>query len=352
VVHDGQPKDSAAITHAQGGPSPPPDPQPPGADAPKRPTTRAWRDKATATAARVKTGSVGTFWSRLNAVDFMNSTLMFAGLFLVCFFPFLAVVDAAAGRNTQKTITDRLGLSGQAAHDVDALISTGNQTVSALSVLGAIVLVLFAIGIPGVLQAWYEKVYEQTARYGGLRQFTRKLIWVGLFLVYIWLEALVGQQAGPAGGRLLTFVCEFVIAVLFWWGTIPAGRPDRLAGPVPRRPGHRVLPHRPGRLLPAPVLRVGHLRREQLRAHRRGTGAAVLPHRGRRLPAPRRRLRPDVERTPPAARLCALSQRNERNGREVASGTMRQPGTRYRRRDGRSMTVLIADRRPSAHRRR
>jgi membrane protein len=143
-----------------------------------------------------------------------------AGLFLVCFFPFLAVVDAATGRNTQTTITDRLGLSGQAAKDVDALISTGHQTVSALSVIGAIVLVLFAVGIPGVLQAWYEKVYDQSAPYGGLRQFTRKLIWVGLFLVYIWLEALIGQQTGPAGGRLLTFVCEFVLAVLFWWGTV------------------------------------------------------------------------------------------------------------------------------------
>ncbi len=220
MVHDGQPEDSAAIAHAQGGPSPPPDVPPPDAGAAKRPTSRAWRDKATATAARVKTGSVGTFWSRLNAVDFMNSALMFAGLFLVCFFPFLAVVDAATGRNTQLTITDRLGLNAQASKDVDALISAGNQTVSALSVLGAIVLALFAIGIPGVLQAWYEKVYGQSARYGGLRQFTRKLIWVAVFLVYIWVEALVGQQAGPAGGRLLTFVCEFAIAVLFWWGTM------------------------------------------------------------------------------------------------------------------------------------
>jgi hypothetical protein len=57
-------------------------------------------------------------------------------------FPFLAVVDAATGRNTQQTITDRLGLNAQASHDVDALISAGNQTVSALSVLGAIVLAL------------------------------------------------------------------------------------------------------------------------------------------------------------------------------------------------------------------
>ena len=218
--HDEQSADNAAVAHARGGPSPPPDASTPGAGASKRPKVQAWRDKGAATAARVKTGAVGTFWSRLNAVDFMNSALMFAGLFLVCFFPFLAVVDAATGRNTQKTITDRLGLNAQAAHDVDALISAGNQTVSALSVLGAIVLVLFAIGIPGVLQAWYEKVYDQSARYGGLRQFTRKLIWVALFLVYIWLEALVGQQTGPAGGRLLTFVCEFAIAVLFWWGTM------------------------------------------------------------------------------------------------------------------------------------
>jgi membrane protein len=220
VVHDGQSADNAALAHARGDPSPPSDAATPGTGASQRPKAWAWRDKGAAAAARVKTGSVGTFWSRLSAIDFMNSALMFAGLFLVCFFPFLAVVDAAAGRNTQKTITDRLGLSGQAAHDVDALISVGHQTVSALSVLGAIVLVLFAVGIPGVLQAWYEKVYHQPAPYGGLRQFTRKLIWLAGFLAYIWLEALVGQQTGPAGGHLLTFVCEFVIAVLFWWGTV------------------------------------------------------------------------------------------------------------------------------------
>jgi membrane protein len=221
VVHDGQSADNAAVAQMRGGPSPPPDAATPTANGSSRPRARTWRDKGAATAGRIKTGSVGTFWSRLSAVDFMNSALMFAGLFLVCFFPFLAVVDAAAGRNTQKTITDRLGLSGQAAHDVDALISVGSQTVSALSVLGAIVLVLFAIGIPGVLQAWYQKVYDQPAPHGGAwRQFVRKLIWVAAFLAYIWVEALVGQQTGPAGGRLLTFVCEFAIAVLFWWGTM------------------------------------------------------------------------------------------------------------------------------------
>ena len=177
-------------------------------------------DKGNATVNRVKTGSVGTFWTRLNAIDFMNSALMFAGLFLVCFFPFLAVVDAAAGKSTDRAITIRMGLNPQAAHDVDALISAGHQTVSTLSVLGAIVLILFAIGIPGVLQAWYQKVYDQPPAYGSLRQFARKLVWVAGFLAYLWLEVQTGRQTGPAGGHVLIFVCEFAIAVLFWWWTV------------------------------------------------------------------------------------------------------------------------------------
>jgi membrane protein len=221
VVHDGQSPDNAAVAQMRGGPSPPPDAATPGAGASKPPTARTWRDKGAATAARVKTGPVGAFWSRLTAIEFMNSAVMFAGLFLVCFFPFLAVVAAATGKNTQQAITIRLGLNPQAAHDVDALISTGHQTVSALSVIGAIVLVLFAIGIPGVLQAWYQQVYDQPAPQKGVgRQLARKLVWVAGLLAYMWLNAQVGQRTGPAGGHLLTFVCEFAIAVLFWWFTL------------------------------------------------------------------------------------------------------------------------------------
>ena len=100
-------------------------------------------------------------------------------------FPFLAVVNAAAGGNTNRAIAIRMGLNTQAAHDVDTLISAGHQTVSTLSVLGAIVLVLFAIGIPGMLQAWYEKVYDQPPVHGSLKHLVCKLVWVAGFLLYI-----------------------------------------------------------------------------------------------------------------------------------------------------------------------
>ena len=41
--------------------------------------------------------AAGTFWSRLNAVDFMNSSLQFAALAVLCLFPFLVVFSAAGG---------------------------------------------------------------------------------------------------------------------------------------------------------------------------------------------------------------------------------------------------------------
>jgi hypothetical protein len=40
----------------------------------------------------MRTTTAGTFWSRLNAADFMNSSLQFAALAVVCLFPFLIIV--------------------------------------------------------------------------------------------------------------------------------------------------------------------------------------------------------------------------------------------------------------------
>jgi hypothetical protein len=231
VVHDGQSADNAAIAHARGGPSPPSDTAAPGAGVSRRPKARAWRDKGAATAARVKTGPVGSVLvpAQRRRLDEQCRDVCRAVPGLL--FPVPGVVDAATGRSTGQTITDRLGLNAQAGHDVDALISAGNQTVSTLSVLGAIVLVLFAVGIPGILQAWYQKVYDQPAPHGGAgRQLARKLVWVAGLLGYLWLQALVGQQTGPAGGHLLTFVCEFAISLLFWWGTVHFLAPPRRTG--------------------------------------------------------------------------------------------------------------------------
>jgi hypothetical protein len=46
---------------------------------------------------RARATTAGTFWSRLNAVAFMNSSLQFAALAVLCLFPFMIIVAAESG---------------------------------------------------------------------------------------------------------------------------------------------------------------------------------------------------------------------------------------------------------------
>jgi hypothetical protein len=109
----------------------------------------------------VRTTKAGTFWSKLNAVDFMNSSLQFAALAVVCLFPFLITVSAESGGDARHALIARLGLDERAARDVDALMSSGSHTVTTLSIVGAVFVLLGAMGIASTLQIWYQRVYDQ-----------------------------------------------------------------------------------------------------------------------------------------------------------------------------------------------
>jgi membrane protein len=117
-------------------------------------------------------------------------------------------------------IISRLGLKGQAAKDIDGLISNGHQAVATLTVFGAAFLALSAIGIAATLQAWYGRVYERELPKVWWKQLLIRVVWVGSFIVNVALLAAIGLHAGPTGGRVLIFVCEFAISTLFWWWSI------------------------------------------------------------------------------------------------------------------------------------
>ena len=217
MVHDAQSHDNAGTEQTPSTPPPPADSSTPNAPGSERQKKRSLLDKSAATVDRVKTGTLATMWSHLNAVDFMNSAFQFSALIILCLFPFLVVIQAATGGNVTHTIIIRLGLNAQAAKDVEGLITSGTQSVQSLTVVGAIILVLFAVAIPGTLQLWYERLYDETPRPGWTRQLAIRLIWVIGLLAYLWLQVLVGSQVGPAGGHVIIFGLEIVIATLFWW---------------------------------------------------------------------------------------------------------------------------------------
>lgn len=172
--------------------------------------------KATATPTRVKASAAGTFWTRLSAVDFINSSLMLAALLLMCFLPFLMVLSAAAGRDVRRSIIIRLGLNHQAAAAVDGLISSGQTAVTTISLLGLAWLVFGAFGISATLQSWYRKAYDEPPSQGTAKQLAAQVFWLAGFLAYLTVQVLIGRHVGSFGAHVLIFVTQFGCAVAFW----------------------------------------------------------------------------------------------------------------------------------------
>jgi hypothetical protein len=108
----------------------------------------------------MRTTAAGTYWSRLNAVDFMNSSLQFAALAVVCLFPFLIIFSAKSGGDARHALIVRLGLDQRAAQDVNQMMSSGRHAVTTLNIVGAAIVVVGAVGVASTLQLWYQRVYD------------------------------------------------------------------------------------------------------------------------------------------------------------------------------------------------
>jgi membrane protein len=193
-------------------------PLPPGSEELERPPRGwSWLRSLQDRHAKFEATAAGKYWAHLSTADFMNSSFAFAALAVLSAFPFLAVSSSMIGGDVRKTIVARMGLNIQATHDVNALISTGNQAVATLTWISAIVLVLGGIGMASTLSAWYHRIYERTMPKGVLRHLVYHTAGVIGFTVYITVEVWLFDKARPVGGRGLIFLLTFVFATLFWW---------------------------------------------------------------------------------------------------------------------------------------
>jgi membrane protein len=181
---------------------------------------RGVKAKAAKVAQRAKGSAPVRIYSRLNAVDFMNSAFNFSVLIVVCLFPVLVIISDLTGRDIRHTIITRMGLNPQAAKDVEGLIGSGRGALATLSVIGAAFLVLCAIGIASTLQSWYQRVYDVAPPEGWKRPLLNRVLWFVGFVLQIAILVQIGQHTGPAGGRVLIFATEFVVATVFWWWSL------------------------------------------------------------------------------------------------------------------------------------
>jgi membrane protein len=177
-------------------------------------------DKGSHAIDRARASTAGTFWSRLNAVDFMNSSLQFAALAVLCLFPFLIIFSARSGGDARHALIARLGLDQQAGQDVNQLMSSGRHAVTTLSVVGGAIVVVGAIGIASTLQIWYQRVYDQPPAHKLTRQLADRVLWLGGLVVYLTVQDFSFIHLRQFGAeRIPIYVATFVLAVAFYWWT-------------------------------------------------------------------------------------------------------------------------------------
>src|SRR5262245_42034544 len=90
------------------------------------------RRRTDAAKGKLSGSSAEHLWHRLDSMDFINRGMLFAGTLLLCFFPFLIIANALAGRSAASGLARRLGLNKQAAADVGQLFTSATATSSAI----------------------------------------------------------------------------------------------------------------------------------------------------------------------------------------------------------------------------
>jgi membrane protein len=191
---------------------------PPALDSAARGRT-GWLARPKVAAKQRYTGSaVERAWTRLSDLDFINRGMLLAAILLLCFFPFLIIINALAGRDAVAGLSRHLGLNKEAATDLSHLFTSTSATADALTVSSYVFFVLGAIAVAASLQELYESVFDLEHR--GMKGLLRELIWLGVVILGSLLAGWLGPQINSGAGPILLGLVAFVSLTAFWWFTL------------------------------------------------------------------------------------------------------------------------------------
>ena len=151
-------------------------------------------------------------------MDFMNRGMLFAAVLFLCFFPFLIIVDALAGRSATTRLLRRLGLDQAAAAEVSHLFTSSSATSSAITGFSWVFFVLGGIAAAAALQGLYERAFDLEGR--GMKDLPRQLIWLAVLVGSAYLAGLAGPSLRGSGGPVLLFVIGLIAFTVFSWFTM------------------------------------------------------------------------------------------------------------------------------------
>jgi membrane protein len=192
--------------------------------------TAGLRARASSVQATVRGSTVAAGARRARELDLASGALVLAAQQLTCTLPLLivlaAVRPAATDSNFGAQLSHYLGLSAGATERLTSVFASTAQVRQATTVVGLLLLVIFALGVAQAHQHFYELTWKLGAR--RQRSWYRQLRWIGGLLAYVVALGATARALGNAAIARPAFIalCAPISAVFYWWGqrTLLAGR--------------------------------------------------------------------------------------------------------------------------------
>ena len=158
-------------------------------------------------------------WERMLETEFVDRSVALAGKAFVSFFPLVIVVAAFMPPSIRSsilgTMTNRLGIRGQALAMTKEAFKSANDIRKAEGVLGLVLTVFFASSFTTALQRVYQRCWRRPAG-GKVGAYTRGPAWLVAMLAYMGLlgglRALFGDGVGVG-----FFVVASLVITAGWW---------------------------------------------------------------------------------------------------------------------------------------
>lgn len=151
-------------------------------------------------------------------MDFINKGMLFAAILLLCFFPFLIVASALAGRSAVNGIALHLGLNHRAAMDMSKAFAPPSSTSAAISGTGYVFFIFGGIAAATAVQDLYERAFELESK--GMKDTLRRIVWLGVVIGLAFGSGLVGRSVHHAIGPVGLALLGFIVFTGFWWLTM------------------------------------------------------------------------------------------------------------------------------------
>jgi len=152
---------------------------------------------------------------RFQAADVVNGGTLFAAALLLCFVPFMLVIESLFGRNHIAVFSSRFGLTGQAVRAVALVFTSPASTAASVTGLSWVFVILGGIAAPAALQNVYERVFEVEGR--GYRHTPQRLIWLAAALGVGVASGWAVPWLSSLGGSALVGLWSLIEGTAFWW---------------------------------------------------------------------------------------------------------------------------------------